>query len=79
MKYIILIIVKVQEKVEWSLPQNIEFDQSKKTPLYTKLHTKITTPQLSQTLESQTTSQLSCITLRGTLLKPTVLGAHREE
>ena len=44
MKYIILIIVKVQEKAEWSLPQNIEFDQSKKTPLYTKLYTKITTP-----------------------------------
>ena len=33
MKYIILIIVKVQEKAEWSLPQNIEFDQSKNTPL----------------------------------------------
>ena len=40
--YIILIILKVQEKDERSFPQNTKSDQIKKTPLYTKLYTKIT-------------------------------------
>lgn len=36
--YIILMIIiaKVQEKVEKSFPQKTDFDQSNKTPLYTK-------------------------------------------
>ena len=36
-------------------------------------------PQLSQTFESQTESQLSCTTLSGTPLKATVQEAQREE
>ena len=42
----ILILVKVQEKDERFAPQNIDSDQSKKTPLYTKLCTKITSDYL---------------------------------
>ena len=40
-KNIVLIVVKIQEKDERSFPQNTKSDQSKNTPLYRKLYTKI--------------------------------------
>ena len=41
MKKYVLIVAKIQEKDERSFPQNAESNQSKNTPLYRKLYTKI--------------------------------------
>ena len=40
-KNVVLIVVKIQKKDERSFAQNTEFGQSRNTPLYRKLYTKI--------------------------------------